>query len=357
MLIEKVCYPKEIPIGSLLNEDLFTTNGALLCPKMTLIDDVVHSKLERYQGTVRVLVTEQEKTVNDLSNDIVSDLDDSLDFTEEIKEQAEESVVSIFDNLDKPEEAVDITQMLSKQLCDYIKSSKDVGINLEKLKISDEYTFKHSVDVGTMASLLSVQLGKSEKFVQDIMIAGILHDIGKSKIPPEILNKPGKLTDKEFRIIQNHPVFSYQILRDCRNVSEEIRQAVINHHENIDGSGYPRKLFADSIGEMAKIIAISDVFDALVTKRVYKPAKTPAQAIEMMFSMGNKFDIRIFRMFLSQVNAYPNGSVVTLSNNQVCKVVAQNNDYPLRPIVMDLTTKNIVDLSTNMDYLSVTIIT
>jgi HD-GYP domain-containing protein (c-di-GMP phosphodiesterase class II) len=357
MTRELICHPNDIPIGSLLNEDLFNEKGVLICSKMTLIDEKLHKKLLHHNCRVRVIVNSTRTTLNELSETIASKEDKSFDFTDEIKNQAKESIETIFDNLDDPEHVVDTARHLSSKLCEHIKSSKDIGINLEKLKVSDDYTFKHSVDVGTMASLLATHMKKSDKFIQEVMIAGILHDIGKSKIPNAILNKPGKLTDEEFEIMKKHPIYSYYLLKDCTDIPESVRQAVINHHENVDGSGYPRGLTDDKIGEMAKILAISDVFDALVTKRVYKPAKTPAQAIEMMFSMGNKFDLTVFKAFLAQINAYPNGSIVTLSNGMICKVIEQNAAYPLRPIVEEITTRDRIDLSTNMKFLSVTIST
>ena len=135
-----------------------------------------------------------------------------------------------------------------------------------------------------------------------------------------------------------------------------MRKAILNHHENIDGTGYPRQLSGNEIGKMAQIISIVDVYDALVTKRPYKEAKSPAEAIEMMFAMSNKFNLDIFRTFLSVVNIYPNGSTVKLSNGQVATVLRQNKSYPLRPVIKITSIKTIVDLSIDKNYLSTVIV-
>lgn len=244
------------------------------------------------------------------------------------------------------------------EACSFLMAMKanEIGINLSKLKVSDEYTYKHSVDVGVMSATLAKHLGFDDSFIKDIAVAGLLHDLGKERVPTEILNKPAKLTDEEFSIMKLHPVHGYSILRDSKDLSEEIRRGILNHHENIDGSGYPRGLKDVEIGDMGKIIAITDVFDALVTARPYKAAKTPSQAIEIMFTMFTKFDVDYFRGFLDIINAYPNGSLIKLSNGELATVLKQNRSYPLRPVIQLDETGQIVDMANDQEYLCVTIV-
>lgn len=349
MIEERECYVKDIPLGSIILEDTYTVTGALLLLKQTVISESIVNRLFSYKGKIRV-----KFNVPDVEEfDIIADKDDSVTFDNSFKEYALDSISTIYDNLDRPDVITEGVIRLSDSVCSLISSSKALEINLANLKVSDEYTYKHSVDVGTIASIIAARLDKSEQFIKDITIAGVLHDMGKSKVPDDILNKPGKLTTDEFSIMKKHPLYGYQLLLNC-DMSDDIRSGVLNHHENVDGSGYPRGLLSADIGDMAKILTIADVFDALVTKRPYKPARTASQTIETMFTMSNKFDIDYFRIFLATVNAYPNGTLVSLSNGEVCKVLKQNPSFPLRPIVCTLDNK-VIDLSRDLNYLSVVI--
>lgn len=353
----------DLPIGCITESDIYTDKGALLCPKMTIMDQKMLDSLSHYQGRIHATVSYEgsEETPKKYDKDderIIPDTDYSLDFEDSFREYAVETLASLYSNLDDLEGLTAGVKTLGNKLCEIIDNSKDLCINLSKLKVSDEYTYKHSVDVGTMAAVLAKSLGESDQFVQDIAVAGLLHDIGKENISPDIINKPTRLTDEEFTIIKTHPVHGYHILMDADDLTEEIRQGILNHHENMDGTGYPRGLKADQIGKMAQIISIVDVYDALVTKRSYKDAKTPAQAIEIMFTMSNKFNKDYFKAFLSIINIYPNGSTVTLSNGYQAVVLRQNKSYPLRPIIKTNSTKGcqIIDLATNHDYLATVIV-
>ena len=349
-------YVTDLPLGCITESDIYTDRGVLLCPKMTIIDEKMMETLSNYKGKIHVLVSyEGDDEVPELSADLRPEMDYSIDFEDSFKQYAVESLSSLYSNLEDVEGLTSGVKEIGNKVCRIIDNSKELSINLSKLKVSDEYTYKHSVDVGTMAGVLAKYLGESEKFVHDITVAGLLHDIGKEKIPPEIINKPSRLTEEEFTVIKAHPVYGYHLLMDSRSVSEEIRQGILNHHENVDGTGYPRGLKEDQIGKMGQIISIVDVYDALVTKRSYKDAKTPAQAIEIMFTMSNKFNREYFKGFLSVVNIYPNGSEVTLSNGDRAVVLRQNKSYPLRPVVRTIDDNKIIDLARDHDYLATVI--
>ena len=344
-------YVSDLPAGCITETDIYTDTGALLCPKMTIIDEKLLRSLSEYQGKIHVTIS----YVSDEDADAPLP-DNSVSFDESFKQYAVESLSSLYSNVEDVESLTKGVVEIGEKVCAFIDDSKELGINLSKLKVSDEYTYKHSVDVGTMAAILAKALGESDSFVRDIAVAGLLHDIGKENIPNEILNKPAALSIDEFEMIKTHPVHGYKLLMDSNNITEEMRQGVLNHHENVDGTGYPRALSGEQIGKMGKILSIVDVYDALVTKRPYKEAKTPAQAIEIMFTMSNKFDIDYFRTFLSVINIYPNGSTIQLSNGQTGVVLRQNKSYPLRPVIKITSIQSIIDLSINRDYLSTVIV-
>lgn len=358
MVEERICYVSQLPLGGVILDDVYTNNGALLCRCNTVIDQSLIHRLSSYKNKIKVNIDVPDSNMDDSEVDVVYELeseeDTSIAFSDTLKEYALDSVSAIYDNLDEPDTIVDAATQFSSNISDIVSNSESLSANLSSLKVSDEYTYKHSVDVGTLASILARRLNKPMSFVQDVGMAGILHDIGKSKIPDEILNKCGKLTDEEFNVMKQHPVHGYKMLTQC-DIKDEIKLGVLNHHENFDGTGYPRRLSSNDIGDMGKILAIVDVFDALVSKRVYKPEKTPAQALEIMFTMSNKFDLKYFRTFLSTVIAYPNGSFVDLSTGERCKVIKQNESFPLRPVVCN--EKNeMIDLSMDLKYLSAVIL-
>lgn len=348
-------YVNELPKGAILNTDIYNSSGALLCPKMTVINDDVLQSLSAYKGKIQATLTYiEENTVADDAE--LPEEDNSVSFDDSFKKYAVESLTTLYSNIEDVEELTNGVIEIGSKVCSIINDSKKLSINLSKLKVSDEYTYKHSVDVGTMAAIVAKAMGESEQFVNDIAVAGLLHDIGKEEIPLHILNKPAKLSFSEFELMKTHPVRGYRLLVDSDDISEDMRKAILNHHENIDGTGYPRQLSGNEIGKMAQIISIVDVYDALVTKRPYKEAKSPAEAIEMMFTMSNKFNLDIFRTFLSVVNIYPNGSTVKLSNGQIGTVLRQNKSYPLRPVIKITSIKTIVDLSIDKNYLSTVIV-
>ncbi len=346
---------EDLPENCILESDLLSDQNVLLLPRMTVVTEEVKNSMKNYRGLVSISVTTlDDEQVSEGDLDVEND--ESIVFDEEFKKYAAESITNIYKNISEPDEITDAVESLSTDLCDFINSSVSLGVNLAKLKISDEYTYKHSVDVGTISAVIAADMDYDETFVHNVAIAGILHDLGKEKIPKEILNKTSRLDSREFNIMKMHPVYSYQIMREAKDIPEEIRQGMLNHHENKDGTGYPRKLMDKDIGDMAKIITIADVFDALVTERSYKKAKTAAEAIEIMFTMSSKFDFEIFKAFLDIINAYPNGTEILLSNNEKAVVIKQNKSYPLRPVIKIMDTDEVVDLATDSHYLSVVIV-
>lgn len=343
----------DLPDGCITETDIYTDLGVLLCPRMTIIDTSTREKLSNYKGRIHAVVS---YTPKEEAFSTTPEEDTSISFEDSFKQYAAESLTSLYANVDDVDSLTSGIKEIGKEVYSVIGSSKDLLINLSNLKVSDEYTYKHSVDVGTMAAVLAKSIGESNRFVHDVTISGLLHDVGKEKIPSEVINKPAKLTPSEFEIIKTHPVQGYRLLMNTNDIAEDIRQGILNHHENVDGTGYPRGLIGADIGKMGQIISIVDVYDALVTKRPYKTAKSPAQAIEIMFTMSNKFNMDLFKAFLAVINAYPNGSEVLLSTGETAIVLKQNKSYPLRPVIKIKGTKKVINLASDLQYLSTVII-
>lgn len=263
---------------------------------------------------------------------------------ESVKKRVSEGIQYVFNNTESDEFTKETTH-ITNELMKAIEENEAVAVDVSALKVSDEYTFKHSVDVATISMIVAKKYGLSEKEVYEIGVAGLLHDVGKSKIPTELLNKPDRLTDEEFEFMKQHSLLGYSILKDKDDLTEDILMGVLQHHEKINGSGYPMGVTIEKIGIYAKIIAVADIYDALVTERPYKKAFSQRDAVEILMSMTDELDIEALRSFLGSVILYPVGSTVELSNGEMARVVANDPTSVLRPKVVGLRSGKVYDLA------------
>ena len=248
------------------------------------------------------------------------------------------------------------TESIADDLMRSIKSNDAIAIDISTLKTSDEYTFKHSVDVATISMIVAKQQELSPEEVREIGVCGLLHDIGKTKIPNAILNKPGKLDDDEFAIMRQHSTYSYNMIKDRPEFSPAVCLGVLQHHEKINGSGYPMGVSAEKICPYAKILSVSDIYDALVTERPYKKAYSQRDAVEMIMSMTMELDITAMKSFLESMILYPVDSIVELSNGEQARVVKNIPHYILRPVVVVLTSGNVYNLGEDINCANIIIL-
>ncbi len=234
---------------------------------------------------------------------------------------------------------------ITLKLMNAIVRNKAVALNISELKTSDEYTFNHSVDVATISMIIAKAEGMSEHEIAEIGSAGLLHDIGKTLIPPEILNKPAKLTPEEFEVIKQHSRLSYDLVKKNPEISLSVAMAMLQHHEKTDGSGYPVGAMANLIHPYAKIMAVADIYDALVSTRPYKKAYTPGEAVDILLGMSSCLDMRALQTFMKVMVLYPVDSLVKLSNGETARVVKQNANLLLRPVVVGVKSGKVYDLS------------
>lgn len=233
---------------------------------------------------------------------------------------------------------LDIDTKELKNVVDDITSelvlNDDVLLNLVSLKGTSSYTYEHSVNVSVICIALGKMLGYSKGDLFKLGMGGMLHDVGKTLIPEEIINKPAKLNGHEFKIIRKHPRLGFKYLQEVDVVSPLSRIVVYSHHERVDGSGYPRGLKGEEIHEFAKIAAIADVFDALTSNRVYRDRWPTYKAAEhIMNNTERLFDYNLVKKFLPRISFYPNGSEIILSNGYRALVKEQNIGFPTRPIL------------------------
>ncbi len=272
-----------------------------------------------------------------------------------VRERVATGIQFIYNNPESPE-MDKATNYIADSLMDSINNNNAIAIDISALKTSDEYTFKHSVDVATISMIVAKQQGMTPGQIREIGVAGLLHDIGKTKVPASILNKPGKLNHQEFEIMKQHSLFGYQMVKDRPDVSPEVSLAILEHHEKIDGSGYPMGVTHDQICPYARILMVSDIYDALVTERPYKAAYSQRDAVEIIMSMTRELDITAMKCFLESMILYPVDSIVELSNGEKAKVVKNIPHYILRPTVVGLTSGKVYELGEGINCASIIIL-
>jgi HD-GYP domain-containing protein (c-di-GMP phosphodiesterase class II) len=220
---------------------------------------------------------------------------------------------------------------------DHILSNPDAVLMLSNIKNKDAYTSEHSLNVAILSIILGRKLGMARHQLEEIGLAGMLHDVGKVLTPTEILNKPERLTDEEFLIMKMHPSQGRDILSEQEGLNRTALNAAHGHHERLNGTGYPRGLADTDIDFITRIVAVTDTFDAITSDRVYGPGRTNIEAFKILqAASGNRYDAKLVSHFLDAIGVYPPGSAVQLRNGEFAVVVRNNPQYKLRPVVLVL---------------------
>lgn len=271
-----------------------------------------------------------------------------------VKKRVAEGIQFIYSNTES-EDMVNAANSITNDLLAAIDSNDAIAIDISALKTSDEYTFKHSVDVATIAMVVAKQQGFSKNEIREIGLSGLLHDIGKTKVPLEILNKPEKLTPEEFAIMKQHSVFGYEMMKDRPDFTPAISLGILQHHEKMNGQGYPLGCTGDKISPYARILTVADIYDALVTERPYKTAYSQHDAVELIMSMTAELDMVALKSFLESMILYPVDTIVELSNGEKAKVVKNNPHYILRPTVVGITSGTVYNLGEDLSCANIII--
>ncbi len=225
----------------------------------------------------------------------------------------------------------------SQNIVESILRNRDALISLCQIKGYDEYTYTHSVNVSVLTTAVAYSLGYNRDRLLQVGVGGLLHDVGKMRVPESILNKPGKYTEWEFNVMKKHPEYGIDILKDKKSVSDFSRALVIQHHERYNGKGYPFHLKGQEIHEIGLIGAVADVYDALTSNRVYRAAWTPQKALAVIFQgCDEDYSREIVERFTKQMGIYPVGSFVRLFSGEMGVVTKVDHGRLLTPIILIL---------------------
>lgn len=306
--------------------------------KGTIISDSVRHSL-RYQGLALVPTYENKMSSYNI-------LDQS------ISKKTFSSIQKTWDKL-RQNEKIDkelLSDSTNELVEDVMKKFGDINyIPLVKLNSFDQYTYAHTLNVGLITLLMAVEMGFGKKDLYELTYAGLLHDIGKSRIDEKILNAPRKLTDEEYNIVKQHVVLGKLICQE-QKIEGDILRGVYEHHERYDGHGYIAGKKGTEISFYGRLISVADVYDALTSKRAYKDMWNYYKVVSYILQNAGKiFDPEISSSFIKVFGVYPPGTMVKLNDSRTATVVAVRKGNELQPVVQ--VEDKIIDLSKEKFYI------
>lgn len=220
-------------------------------------------------------------------------------------------------------------------MVDSILRNQDALVSLTRMKSLDEYTFVHSLDVCILSLCLARHLSLSREEMMEIGIGALLHDVGKMRLPIQVLKKPDTLSENEWVEVRKHPVYSLEIMEAAKGIPEPSKQLALQHHERFNGSGYPFGLKGGTIGTYGQIVGMIDFYDAITTDRPYQKAIQPHEAIRQIYEKGQgEFDRLMVERFIQCVGIYPFGTLVVMDTEEMGIVCGVKPDVLLRPNVL-----------------------
>ncbi len=317
-------------VGKKLAKTIFTADGkALLSAGVTLTPALIESLRRRGFQSVYI----QNELLPDLVVDDAVNEETRIKATAIVKQTMDDLAVGRRVNLSRVSKVVD-------SIIDDLQHNSDLVFSLSALRSVDEYTFAHSVNVCVLCGIIGTALHYSRDDLHKLGVGALLHDLGKVQMA-DLVRKPDRLTEAEWERMKTHAQVGFDILRANFEINLLSAHVAFQHHEHMDGSGYPRGLRGHEIHEFGRIAAVADVYDALSSDRSYRPRLDPVQVAEHLIKeSGPHLDPEIVRKLLTRVALYPTGSIVVLSSRQVAVVVAQGAGDVARPRVKVVTDEN-----------------
>lgn len=262
--------------------------------------------------------------------------------TSVMRDEAVGTLKEVFSASGRLTKLIEKLESVVSHLVDTLERDNSMIVNIGDLKSYDDYTYHHSISVAVLSIAMGQQLGLDPAALRRLGMCAMMHDIGKTAVPIELIQKPGRLSQEEYEAVKQHASAGYAHLVRERIGDEELWWGVRHHHEKVDGTGYPDGIGGGKIPMLSRILSVADVYDALTSNRPYRVPMSPADAVEyLMGGVGTSFDYVMVKAFLKRVRIYPLGSRLMLSDGRVGTVLSCENQ--LRP-VLRLENGHILDL-------------
>ena len=261
-------------------------------------------------------------------------LEEEIAEAKEIKTEAKRTVHDIMEEIrfGKPIKTEKIKPVVERMI-ESIFRNQDALISIARIKQMDEYTYMHSMSVCVLMLSFGKHLGYDPRELKEVGIGAMLHDVGKMKVPLEILNKNKKLSDSEYAQMKKHVEYSNLLLEETQGITETSIIVALQHHERVDGTGYPGGIKGDNISTYGQAAAITDVYDAMTSQRCYQSRSEPTDVLKKLFEWSSHFNKSLVQHFVRCVGIYPVGSLVRLESGFLAVVCAHNEGDLLRPVV------------------------
>lgn len=322
--------------GMVSAEDVYTSTDHLVIQSNTDLTKEIIDKLKYFAiKAVKIYIQEEEaESEKPTYYDRVQASQEFQEFENEFADCVSDFKQSLNDMVTKSTDGL-VDSMLGevRTLLGKTRNPLHLLDMLQCMRGYDDLTYTHSMNVALICNVIGNWLRMDADDLNVLITCGLLHDIGKLQIPPEIITKPGKLTDAEYEQVKSHPQFGYDILHG-KNLDNRVKLAALQHHERYDGRGYPGRLSGDEIGYFSSIVAIADVYDAMTANRCYRKGICPFTVIEMMEREKESYEPRVLYLFMERtIEAYLN-TEVRLSNGERGKVILLNKSFVSRPVVI-----------------------
>lgn len=322
---------------AILGDTLYSIEGVMLAKKGSLLSEKLLEKIK--QNQIFTIYIDDEHSDVEISRLLhpnmvnkamllIKDIFQAAGFRDSNGELKSKSILEFNSPL----------SALVDDMIDEIFTVKDNPLEYINIKSVENYLYMSSLNCGILSAIVAMDLGYTREMIKNIFMAGIYHDIGMALIPKEVFSKKDSLTVEEKMMIINHPKIGHEFLKDKNFLPSYVKQATYQHHERLNGTGYPNRTAGEEVSIISQIVGITDVFDAMISDRPYSRATAPNEAIEyLMACAGTAFDSELISIFTKKINPYPPGSLVELTTGQVAVVESVPSGFPLRPKISLIT--------------------
>ncbi|HEY5524439.1 MAG TPA: HD-GYP domain-containing protein [Clostridium sp.] len=332
--------------GSFLGKTIYDDSGRVLLKKGAELTDAILNKVKELQMLSLYILDEYSE----------GEVDDII--KPELRQKTIAILKGTFANISRFNSVnnIDVTNRkvtkqdleyfqainsIAEELLENILSNKNILVNLVDIKSMDNYTYQHCVNVAILSLIMGIGLKLPKRALINLCVGALVHDIGKVFVSKEITNKKGPLTSDEYGLMKEHPKKGYDYLSKYYELNSVCKIITLQHHERVDGGGYPEGLNQDKINYLSKIVSIADVYDALTSDRSYRRALCASDALEyIMANVGSMFDYEMVTIFTKLIVPFPFGTIVRLSNGDIGIVQETPVSYPLRPTIKIVKSSN-----------------